>query len=122
MKKLVFTFAMLLIGIASYCQTDSVPHYPSDLFKNLNDASTSLAKFRGNVLIGSGLSLLGGSLIIFANESDDKPIGIIVAGSVMATAGVFIYLNAFDHIKDASDALKRIGPSSEGIGVAYKIK
>lgn len=121
----LFLTVLLMISCSCMAQqpVDTTSYrYPGEMFTNLHIAAYKMDQFRTRVLIGSALEIMGGTVLMYNYSKDNEPSnGLLIAGAGITTAGILIHLLAYDKLKEASDALKRIKPASDGIGVAVRL-
>lgn len=123
MKKIILiTICFISLSLSAQVKQDTLLVYPSEMFTNIHNAGISINKFQSQATTGLFLETLGGLVIgasfMVSNEPDDK---LMLAGAGITLIGFVYHFQSYLRLKEASIYLKRIKPSSSGVGVAIRL-
>jgi hypothetical protein len=90
------------------------------MYTHLNKAANSLDRFHRQAIFSLGTEFLGATLIAGAYIKPEDPNKLLlVSGIAVGTIGFFMFVNSFLEVHDAAIELRKIKPSSSGVGIAY---
>lgn len=116
----IFTLVLIFFSVSLFSQTTDSTKID---FQQIEQAGINLERHHYIATSGLGMQLIGMAVMAGGNmvsKPESKKV-IITSGAVIGAVGVIVLLSSYKHLRKASYNLKKITPSSEGVGIAFKL-